>query len=239
MGRSERKARSRCPQGHFPPGERHGRLPAIISARGGRHAGGARGFALLAAWASLSACATPPPGPGRISDPAARVHVDRLDRGPYSIRQLISTCRLQPAAGRRERLIALADAMWVRFGRKERGAVTEARNPDAGIATDEAIAGFWTSLPADDVTRGQWRGWRDTPAQAREVHWSAAFTSWLMCEAGLSPAQCARSYRHRDYINHARRPSGPAAHRVVNIDDARRSRGICCAQAGILSGRGQ
>ena len=178
-----------------------------------------RAAASLAVCAALLACATPTPGPAVAADPASRVKVERLAGGTYSIRPVTHACRTGPAEGRAERLVALAEAMWVRFGRKERPAASEEPNPDAGIDTDAAIAGFWASIPPGPLTQEPWREWREDPVAARDVHWSAAFTSWLMCEAGLSQAQFVRSPRHRDYVVHAR-DHAEAAHRPVAIADA-------------------
>ena len=68
-----------------------------------------------------------------------------------------------------------------------------------------SIAGFWATTPdgswmlerqndAADSPRGASR-WRDP--------WSAAFISWVMCEAGLTTSQFDRSIAHRDYIDQA------------------------------------
>lgn len=68
------------------------------------------------------------------------------------------------------------------------------------------IAGYWSATPdgADIVSR-QNRQWRDGDGEINWVEpWSAAFISWVMCEAGLGEmAQFERDISHRVYIDQA------------------------------------
>lgn len=83
---------------------------------------------------------------------------------------------------------------------------------------DATIAGYWSATPdgASLLARQnrQWRGGDDGPVDWVQP-WSAAFVSWVMCEAGLGdPAQFRRDASHRVYIDQAIRArdgAGPAA----------------------------
>jgi hypothetical protein len=69
------------------------------------------------------------------------------------------------------------------------------------------IAGYWSGAPDGDgavaVQNRAWQGpGRNAVSWVRP--WSAAFISWVMCEAGLGDqAQFERSVAHRDYIDQA------------------------------------
>jgi len=76
-------------------------------------------------------------------------------------------------------------------------------DPDA----DAAIAGYWSATPdgPEVIARQnrQWRAGADGPVDWVQP-WSAAFVSWVMCEAGLGePEQFARDISHRVYIDQA------------------------------------
>ena len=181
------------------------------------------------AW--LAACAALPAAvPAHAAaDPASRVTTERLGDGRYSIRPSVRTCPRHATAGRAKRLVALAEAEWIRFGRKTFDHPVEGRNPDAGLDTDQAIAGFWTSLPAAGA-EPVWRTWRNDPSSGRMLHWSAAFTSWLMCEAGYGDSEFKRSMRHADYVIHALDHKDAAAHRVHGVDEHEPKEGdLLCA----------
>ena len=80
---------------------------------------------------------------------------------------------------------------------------------------DATIAGYWSATsdgPAIlDRQNRQWRGGGDGPVDWVQP-WSAAFISWVMCEAGLGdPAQFARDISHRVYIDQAIRARDGAA----------------------------
>lgn len=104
------------------------------------------------------------------------------------------------------------------------GLVAPARNPDLpapragetyprlGVSEDSSrvaadIAGYWTATPdAARVLARQNRAWSGPGGDAVNwlEPWSAAFVSWVMCEAGLGdPAQFARDISHRVYIDQA------------------------------------
>lgn len=83
----------------------------------------------------------------------------------------------------------------VRIGRQERD---EAARAD--------VAGYWSATPdGSDILRRQNRLWSETRAPIDWGQpWSAAFVSWVMCEAGLGEMdQFARDISHRVYIDQA------------------------------------
>lgn len=68
------------------------------------------------------------------------------------------------------------------------------------------IAGYWSATPdGPRVLARQNRLWRASPgATLWRQPWSAAFVSWVMCEAGLDqPEVFARDVSHRVYIDQA------------------------------------
>lgn len=112
-----------------------------------------------------------------------------------------------------------------------------------GLMEDDAevratIAGYWAATGDDDALRVQrivnfgdhGAGWA-TP-------WSAAFVSWLACEAGLSPAAFRRSGSHIDYVRAAvrARDGDDATHAFVAYDLAetvpQAGDLLCTARAG-------
>ena len=68
------------------------------------------------------------------------------------------------------------------------------------------IAGYWSATPdGEDVIRRQNHQWKAADGEVTWVEpWSAAFISWVMCEAGLGdPVQFRRDIAHRVYIDQA------------------------------------
>ncbi len=87
------------------------------------------------------------------------------------------------------------------------------------------IAGYWSAAPnGPGAIAAQNRAWnasgRDSVAWRRP--WSAAFISWVMCEAGLGDmAQFERSVAHRVYIDQAiRARDGQAPEAAFTAYDA-------------------
>jgi len=72
---------------------------------------------------------------------------------------------------------------------------------------DATIAGYWSATPEGArVINGQNRAWNAPGGNAVNwlEPWSAAFVSWVMCEAGLGDtAQFERSISHRVYVDQA------------------------------------
>jgi hypothetical protein len=72
---------------------------------------------------------------------------------------------------------------------------------------DPTIAGYWSATPdGQAILTSQntaWTGPSGTNANWVQP-WSAAFVSWVMCEAGLGdPSQFRRSIAHQEYIDQA------------------------------------
>ncbi|GAA5077672.1 DUF2272 domain-containing protein [Lysobacter panacisoli] len=80
--------------------------------------------------------------------------------------------------------------------------------PRLGLMEDDAavqgtIAGYWAATGNEEAMRVQSivnYGWHEA---GWAMPWSAAFISWLACEAGLSTAQFQRSGGHIDYVRAA------------------------------------
>ncbi|MDR0183146.1 DUF2272 domain-containing protein [Lysobacter arvi] len=80
--------------------------------------------------------------------------------------------------------------------------------PRLGLSEDDeavsgAIAGYWAATGNEEAMRVQSivnYGWDEA---GWAVPWSAAFISWLACEAGLSNEQFRRSGGHIDYVRAA------------------------------------
>jgi hypothetical protein len=104
---------------------------------------------------------------------------------------------------------------------------------------DATIAGYWAAVPGgDDALRVQSLvrfGSRDA---GWAMPWSAAFVSWLACEAGFSSAQFRRSASHFDYVSAAvqARDGLDPDHAFVayDLDETLPRAGdlICAARAG-------
>lgn len=72
--------------------------------------------------------------------------------------------------------------------------------------TAAIVAGYWSATPdGPKVLERQNRQWREAEGLVNWVEpWSAAFISWVMCEAGLGdPIQFERDIAHRVYIDQA------------------------------------
>lgn len=71
---------------------------------------------------------------------------------------------------------------------------------------DQTIAGYWSSTPdGADIVERQNRQWRNGDGDVMWVEpWSAAFVSWVMCEAGLGEMdQFRRDIAHWRYVDQA------------------------------------
>jgi hypothetical protein len=79
--------------------------------------------------------------------------------------------------------------------------------PESNDEFDTTIAGYWSSTPdGARVLAQQNTAWSAPGGNSVSwvQPWSAAFISWVMCEAGLGEmAQFQRSIAHRDYIDQA------------------------------------
>ena len=85
--------------------------------------------------------------------------------------------------------------------------------PRLGMMEDDdpvraTIAGYWAATGSEEAMRVQSivnYGWHEA---GWAMPWSAAFISWLACEAGWSPQQFRRSGGHYDYVLAAVRARG-------------------------------
>ena len=71
---------------------------------------------------------------------------------------------------------------------------------------DQTIAGYWSATPdGPSIVSRQNRQWRDGDGDIMWVEpWSAAFISWVMCEAGLGDTgQFRRDIAHWRYVDQA------------------------------------
>ena len=71
---------------------------------------------------------------------------------------------------------------------------------------DQTIAGYWSATPdGPGIVERQNRQWRDGDGDVMWVEpWSAAFVSWVMCEAGLGDMnQFRRDIAHWRYVDQA------------------------------------
>jgi len=79
--------------------------------------------------------------------------------------------------------------------------------PETAKELDASIAGYWSATPdGPRVLAQQNRAWRNGNGESVSwvQPWSAAFVSWVMCEAGLGDmAQFSRSISHRVYVDQA------------------------------------
>lgn len=78
---------------------------------------------------------------------------------------------------------------------------------ESSSALADDIAGYWTATSeAKEVLREQNRAWNGPGGDAMNwiQPWSAAFISWVMCEAGLGEeSQFRRAIAHWEYIDQA------------------------------------
>jgi hypothetical protein len=97
--------------------------------------------------------------------------------------------------------------------------------PRLGMMEDDGpvratIAGYWAATGSEEAMRVQSivnYGWHEA---GWAMPWSAAFISWLACEAGWSPQQFHRSGGHYDYVLAAvrARDGSDPAHAYVAYD---------------------
>jgi hypothetical protein len=130
-----------------------------------------------------------------------------------------SLCTLRVAADQRtEFLVQEAVLLWEKFGSTgyrigksgfELGDAKAFPSPPAptdtiGRSLIRSIAGFWAAVPEGrSFLDGQNKIWSTDPGSPWHEHWSAAFTSWLMCKLGLTEDEFKRSALHWVYLAHA------------------------------------
>jgi hypothetical protein len=151
-----------------------------------------------------------------VSPPAARVR-----GGPGAMAVQALPCRTVPIDEARRRIVDVAVQEWAFFGFRTVDrtdlSTSSVRRPGGGRRTwlpaDEAervapsIAGYWAVTAEGswivDRQNDEWTG-PDGIAARWNAPWSAAFISWVMCEAGLGVgAQFQRAIAHHTYIDQA------------------------------------
>ena len=156
--------------------------------------------------------------------PSARVNGE-----PGDMRVRRTSCRTAPMDEVRRRIVDLAVQEWAFFGfivvdqtivadsgsgqpRRRRW-----RRPDRAESARVAgsIAGYWSVTPQGGWIVGEqndaWQGPRGVASRWR-YPWSAAFVSWVMCEAGLGETSVfRRAVAHHAYIDQAIRARGGRA----------------------------
>jgi hypothetical protein len=162
-----------------------------------------------------------PPAQLAVQSPSARVTGE-----PGTMRVTSATCRvstpLTPAI--RQRIVDIAVQEWAFFGytivdqtigesdddpppMAVRGRGRARLTPEEGARVAASVAGYWAVTP-----EGAWIVNRQNAAWTGEAGlgarwnspWSAAFISWVMCEAGLgNPDVFLRAVAHHRYIDQA------------------------------------
>jgi hypothetical protein len=155
-------------------------------------------------------------------------------------------CRTRPMTDIRRRIVDIAVQEWGFFGFRvvDRGDLVPPQAPAGGfgrtgprrrwLGADEAgrvattIGGYWAVTPEGSwiVGRqnGEWAG-PDGIGARWNAPWSAAFISWVMCEAGLGgSSQFQRAVAHHAYIDQAIRArdgrAAPAAYEAYDVGES-------------------
>jgi len=140
-----------------------------------------------------------------------------LVRGePGEMRLQAPECRTLPPAETRRRIVDVAVQEWAYFGlrvvdQSDAGQGRRRRGPR--LNTQQAsrvaasIAGYWAVTPEGtwivERQNDRWNGAQGVGARWN-APWSAAFISWVMCEAGLSgSSRFQRAVAHHTYIDQA------------------------------------
>jgi hypothetical protein len=145
-------------------------------------------------------------------------------QGPRGYMQVKEqACRIGVTADARRRIVDIAVQEWAFFGSHTvdlshgglrtmpHGLSVATQGAELVAPTDPAmdttIAGYWSATPdGPSVLAKQNAYWYAAGGQSTQwaMPWSAAFVSWVMCEAGLGDMrQFSRSIAHRDYIDQA------------------------------------
>lgn len=231
--------------------------------RGGRGAGCLLASVLVALVGVPSGAAAQPLDrlPPNVLDappPSARVE-GALDE----MRTVDLACRTTPPFDLRRRIVELAVQEWAFFGfpvldrPRGRRLLAETppgpdglrfdpttRRPPTPAAPEAArvaatIAGYWAVTPEGaGIVRTQAERWSRQGAGARwNAPWSAAFISWVMCEAGLgAPEHFTRAIAHWRYVDQAIRAtdagSTAAGYRAWEVGEAEVEPGdlLCAAR---------
>jgi len=162
--------------------------------------------------------------------PTARLDVTppsgRVSGAPGSMVIRRTTCGDLPIDEVRRRIVDIAVQEWAFFGftvvdqtridasgRSTRRSWRRWRpSPAESARVADSIAGYWAVTPQGrwilNAQNGIWNGSAGVAARWR-YPWSAAFVSWVMCEAGLGDAsRFERAVAHHTYIDQAIRARG-------------------------------
>lgn len=173
----------------------------------------------------------------------AAAPASRVSGSPGSLRIVERSCRSDiPDHTLRQRIVALAVQEWAAFGfqvddlRQSPDEFAEggqprwrlALIPDEVLQVAPTIAGYWSAAPGSDwILNRQNETWQSPAGLGTRWRdpWSAAFISWVMCEAGLGEQQrFQRAVAHHSYIDQAIRASdqapGPAAYHAFQPGQA-------------------
>jgi hypothetical protein len=155
----------------------------------------------------------------------AKAPAERVAGTPGQMRVAESACKSLPLASARRRIVDLAAQEWAYFGfsvtdrtiprptsrfarsRSWRSRGSSQARSAAFARVAPSIAGYWAATPgaawALERQNAIWNRSGEVGSRWRDP-WSAAFVSWVMCEAGIgAPAQFQRSIAHRTYIDQA------------------------------------
>ena len=128
---------------------------------------------LLAVALSLAACAAqPPPEPPLSYPPAAR-----------------------------ERLLRIAEAEWIDWGRQDAAVIPP--DLESAPANFPRVLAYWRAVPegAAPIARNRVLYRENSPALWREPAWSAAFISYVMRSAGIDAREFTPSAAHAFYLD--------------------------------------
>lgn len=141
------------------------------------------------------------------------------EMGDMSVRR--AECRSFPKEQLRQRIVDIATQEWTFFGSREyqaRSAAEEALprelrrqrrprlSPEESERVASSIAGYWsTTAEGEWIVDRQNNEWEEEGEAARwRDAWSAAFISWVMCEAGINSREEFRhAIAHHSYIDQA------------------------------------
>ncbi len=174
--------------------------------------------------------------------PEVRPPSERVSGLPGRMTAVDRECRELPSEGVRQRIVDVAVGEWIFFGSPVVDHVDEVRllppgmgqrgvgivvestvgagrvplaNPEEAARVAATIAGYWVVTPeGPGIVSQQNRAWNGTNGIGSRwvAPWSAAFVSWVMCEAGLaSQDRFRRAIAHRSYIDQAIRARDGAA----------------------------
>ena len=139
--------------------------------------------------------------------------------GQFSVRR--AECTNFSGADLRQRIVDIAQNEWVFFGSKEyqvQAAADESLpweerrqrrprlNMEESVRAAQTIAGYWSTTGEGAwIIERQNEQWEEEGLDARwQDAWSAAFISWVMCEAGIdNSAEFRHAIAHHSYIDQA------------------------------------